>query len=191
MVGIQSYLGAIRDTVIEKQEHERDVRDNIKETKSLLRQAQYSSEIILTRVNDIMDTANLEKHSFHLNLSFFNLPRLLKQTLTSVKFMLSNKRMTASLSVEQDFARLFEHTLSDPVRVQQFAMNFLTNGIKFSESGSELKVSLDPVRLSHVKKFEDKWVLDACLFQQPKPQTPAGYQTIQVGKFSLESEILQ
>jgi hypothetical protein len=98
---------AIRDSVNEKEENNRDVRDNIREIKKLLKQGQYSSDIILNRVSDIMDAANFEKNSYHLNCSYFNLPSLLKATLNSVKFMLSNKRMKSSLRINQNLLKLF------------------------------------------------------------------------------------
>jgi hypothetical protein len=52
----------------------RNAHEEFKEIQSLLKQSVYSSEILLNRVNDIMDSANREKNTYQLNFSYFNLP---------------------------------------------------------------------------------------------------------------------
>ncbi|MBV8036134.1 MHYT domain-containing protein [Roseateles sp.] len=103
---------------------------------------------MLRLLNDILDTAKLEKGAVELEVADFSLRELCEQTLASLRITASKKRLPLELDypqAEPEFVR------GDALRLQQVLVNLVGNAIKFTERGH--------VRL-HVRYADNELLLD-------------------------------
>ncbi len=91
-----------------------------------------SARSLLGLLNDILDTAKLEKGAVELELKDFSLKQLLDQVADSLRLVAQAKR----LDLTTDFhPALPEYYKGDALRIQQVLINLLGNAIKFTEYG--------------------------------------------------------
>ncbi len=87
---------------------------------------------MLRLLNDILDTAKLEKGAVELEVADFSLRELCTQILTSLRITATKKRLLLELDypeTEPEFVR------GDALRLQQVLVNLIGNAIKFTERG--------------------------------------------------------
>ena len=94
-----------------------------------------SARSMLRLLNDILDTAKLEKGAVDLEIADFSLRELCQQILTSQRIMAVKKALALDLDypeTEPDYLR------GDALRLQQVLVNLLGNAIKFTAKGRVL-----------------------------------------------------
>ncbi|MDH0048683.1 PAS domain S-box protein [Comamonas terrigena] len=92
----------------------------------------YSARSMLRLLNDILDTAKLDKGAVLLEQASFSPRELCEQILASLRINADRKKLFLRL----DFDREIPHYLvGDALRVQQILVNLVGNAIKFTESG--------------------------------------------------------
>ncbi|MEO4046659.1 PAS domain S-box protein [Pseudomonas sp. CAU 1711] len=96
---------------------------------STVRQAARS---LLGLLNDILDTAKLERGALQLECVDFSLRALCEQVCASLRLSAEAKGLSLSLDYQAD---LPEHFKGDPLRIQQVLTNLLGNAVKFTENG--------------------------------------------------------
>ena len=87
---------------------------------------------LLRLLNDILDTAKLEKGAVAMEVADFSLQRLCEQTLDTVRLGASKKQLRLLLDYPTHLPQYFR---GDALRVQQVLLNLLSNAIKFTEQG--------------------------------------------------------
>jgi len=92
-----------------------------------------SARSLLGLLNDILDTAKLEKGAVELEQMDFSLLAVCEQTLNSLSLGAQRKSLKLSLDYPEAEPRYFK---GDPLRVQQVLVNMVGNAIKFTEKGS-------------------------------------------------------
>lgn len=93
---------------------------------------QQASHAMLRLLNDILDTAKLEKGAVRLETVDFSLRDLCQQIL-SVLHITADKK---NLALQLDYPEIDVNYLQgDPLRLQQILMNLIGNAIKFTEKG--------------------------------------------------------
>ncbi|RTL25251.1 MAG: histidine kinase, partial [Rhodocyclaceae bacterium] len=98
-----------------------------------------SARSLLGLLNDILDTAKLERGAMEIENMDFSLHDVVYQVGASLRLGAEAKGLTLDI----DYApSLGEHFRGDPLRVQQVLTNLLGNAIKFTERGS-VKVSAE------------------------------------------------
>ncbi|WP_079436429.1 MHYT domain-containing protein [Zoogloea sp. LCSB751] len=98
-----------------------------------------SARSLLGLLNDILDTAKLERGAMEIEHVDFSLHDVVYQVAASLRLSAETKGLTLDI----DYApSLGEHFRGDPLRVQQVLTNLLGNAIKFTERGS-VKVSAE------------------------------------------------
>ena len=90
-----------------------------------------SARSLLGLLNDILDTAKLEKGQVRLERRDFSLRELCQQQINVFSLEAGRK----GLQLEFDYALPQEHFSGDPNRVRQVLTNLLGNAIKFTEQG--------------------------------------------------------
>ncbi len=91
-----------------------------------------SARSLLRLLNDILDTARLEKGAVELELAPFSL----RELCTHLHASLLLEAQTRSLEFTLDYgAEMPEHFIGDALRVRQILANLLGNAIKFTEEG--------------------------------------------------------
>ena len=104
-----------------------------------LRTVYQSSSSLLGLLNDILDTAKLDKGAVELERLDFSLPELCQQVCDSHQLSADKKGLGFRLNYQVSGAEFFQ---GDPLRLRQILNNLIGNAIKFTEKGQvELRVS--------------------------------------------------
>lgn len=89
---------------------------------------------LLSLVNDILDLSKIEARKLSLRPESFSLERLLKQMKDTFSPQVNAKEIAFNLQTSSEIKGLTIHT--DQQRLEQVLRNFLSNAIKFTDSGS-------------------------------------------------------
>jgi signal transduction histidine kinase len=92
---------------------------------------------LLSLINDILDYSELERVAPTLHEERVDLIDLLVHAADGVKLLSSQK----GIEVSVDVVHRIPSVSLDPKRMTQVLMNLLTNGIKFSPEGSQVRIS--------------------------------------------------
>ncbi len=92
-----------------------------------------SGEHLLALINDVLDLSKIEAGHISLNISSFDLLRLLDEVEEMFRFRAEDKRLT--FVVERD-ERLPRAKRSDEGRLRQVLLNLLSNALKFTQAGT-------------------------------------------------------
>jgi PAS domain S-box-containing protein len=92
----------------------------------------HSARSLLGLLNDILDTAKLEKGAFELDLVDFSLLDLCKQITASLRLTAESKGLQLALDYHPALGEFYQ---GDPLRIQQIVTNLLGNAIKFTDRG--------------------------------------------------------
>ena len=110
-----------------------------------LKTVNQSARSLLGLLNDILDTAKLEKGAVQLEEHAFSLRDLCRQLINVFSLEAGQK----GLALEFDYHAQQEHYRGDPMRVRQVLTNLLGNAIKFTRQGSvRLQVDAGGKRLA-------------------------------------------
>ena len=91
-----------------------------------------SARSLLALLNDILDTAKLDKGAMELEVADFSLRTVCEQALNSLRLLAQRKNLALYLDYPSAEPRFFK---GDPLRVQQVLLNLVGNAIKFTERG--------------------------------------------------------
>ena len=91
-----------------------------------------SARSLLGLLNDILDTAKLEKGAVELEQLDFSLHAVCEQTFNSLRLGAQRKGLALQLDYPDAEPRFFK---GDPLRIQQVLVNMVGNAIKFTERG--------------------------------------------------------
>ena len=96
---------------------------------------QHSARSMLRLLNDILDTAKLEKGAVELEIADFSLPEVCDQILASLRIHAAKKRLELQcITTEQ----VPPYLRGDALRLQQVLLNLLGNALKFTQRGHVL-----------------------------------------------------
>ena len=98
-----------------------------------------SARSMLRLLNDILDTAKLEKGAVELEIADFSPRDLCEQTLSSVRILATKKGLDLQCRVS---AQVPPCLRGDALRLQQIVLNLLGNAFKFTEQGG-VEVHMD------------------------------------------------
>ena len=121
-----------------------------------------SARSLLGLLNDILDTAKLEKGQVRLERQDFSLRELCQQQINVFSLEAGRK----GLQLEFDYALPQEHFSGDPNRVRQVLTNLLGNAIKFTEQG-QVALCIDQYRKQVRLRISDSGIgIEADRLQQ-------------------------
>jgi len=92
----------------------------------------YSSDYILSLVNDLVDFSKLENDKIKIEKVSFNPKELVENVFNSLKKNASDKGILLLYDIEDE---LDTQLTSDPYRIKQILTNLVTNAIKFTQNG--------------------------------------------------------
>ena len=105
-----------------------------------------SGRTLLGLLNDILDTAKLEKGALQLEVRDFSLRQLCQQLVDMLSLEAGKKALSLYLDYPPEEPEFFQ---GDALRIHQVLLNLLTNAIKFTAIGS---VTL------HVRQGPEQWL---------------------------------
>lgn len=98
-----------------------------------LKTLKFSSENLLTIVNDILDYNKIESDKMVLESISFNLQEVLSQVYQTYEIRTQEKGISLDLVIGEEVP---VGVIGDPTRLSQVLMNLLNNAVKFTETGS-------------------------------------------------------
>ena len=98
-----------------------------------LRTAKESADLLLTLLNDLLDSAKVESGKLDLESSPFSLRRVLEQVTRVFAMRAGEKGLTFRCNVPEAVP---DSLLGDRMRLQQVLFNLAGNAVKFTEAGS-------------------------------------------------------
>ena len=105
-----------------------------------------SGRTLLGLLNDILDTAKLEKGALQLEVRDFSLRQLCQQLVDMLSLEAGKKALSLYLDYPPEEPEFFQ---GDALRIHQVLLNLLSNAIKFTATGS---VTL------HVRQGPEQWL---------------------------------
>ena len=111
------------------------------EQRNLLNLAVASAEGLRRVTNDVIDLARLEKGKLELEFAPFDLFALMDDTLRFWGPLADSKGLAVELAIDGEVPRYVQ---GDPARIRQIIDNFVSNAIKFTDTGEiRLRLALD------------------------------------------------
>ena len=106
------------------------------------KQAEYIGDILqsgqhlLSLINDILDLSKIEAGRMELELSDFDLPSAVENTLTLVRERAVRREITLERTLDERLGTI----LADERKVRQVLLNLLSNALKFTPEGGKIDV---------------------------------------------------
>lgn len=100
--------------------------------KNCLKTAKESADLLLTLLNDLLDSAKIESGKLELESAPFSLRRMLAQVASIVSVRASEKGLAFHCTVPDDTP---DALVGDRMRLQQVLLNLAGNAVKFTERG--------------------------------------------------------
>ncbi len=113
--------------------------------KQYLDRIRISAESLLGIINDILDISKVEAGKMNIEARVFDLPKMLKETLTIHSQSFGSKGINLSLNFAEG---MHTHYIGDALRIRQIVNNLLANAVKFTRQG-EVKVACWEEALPH------------------------------------------
>ncbi|OYW89519.1 MAG: hypothetical protein B7Z18_13035 [Alishewanella sp. 32-51-5] len=121
---------------------------NTPEAPRYLATVQQSAKALLVLLNDILDSAKLEKGKLELEQTDFNLTELLDNVVSTLWVEARNKQLELKLILDP---KLKPYYFGAADRLRQVLLNLLGNAIKFTERGTvtlEVSTSANGVQIA-------------------------------------------
>lgn len=97
-----------------------------------VRQIEFSSNILLSLINDILDYSKIRSKEFKLENIPFNLIELAGQVSDLISIEAFGKKLEVITNADYSIPKYF---MGDPLRIQEILINLLKNAVKFTSSG--------------------------------------------------------
>lgn len=103
-----------------------------KEQTEYVRQIKFSTDVLLSLVNDILDIAKIRSQEFKLESIPFDVATITEQVADLVSIEAFSKGLEIVTDTDASIPPL---VMGDPTRVQQILLNIIKNAVKFTKQG--------------------------------------------------------
>ena len=93
----------------------------------------FSTDNLLSVINDVLDFSKIESDKIHLENIDFNLSNLLKRVQEITRVAAIKKGLDVDLTID---STIHKYVKGDPVRLNQILVNLVSNAIKFTNKGT-------------------------------------------------------
>lgn len=100
--------------------------------KDLIEQAINSGKSLLAVINDILDFSKIDAGKLHIDAKPFSFRQCIDNAISDVSLEANNKGISLLVNQQQTH----DYWIGDRARIKQVLLNLLSNGVKFTESGS-------------------------------------------------------
>ena len=105
----------------------------------MLRSANLGCEVLINLVNNVLDAAKLKSDKMEISFSETNLMDIIQKVLVINSEALRSKGIRAKITVEKDLPRII---WIDSSRLLQIMMNLVSNAIKFTPQGGQVRINV-------------------------------------------------
>jgi len=102
-------------------------------SKNLVTTASYSMESLLGIINDILDFSKIEDDSIEFEKDYFSFTHIAKQVVAEMQVFADKQGLALTFKKSSKYQ---EGWLGDALRIKQILVNFVSNAIKFTVTGS-------------------------------------------------------
>ena len=106
--------------------------ENIEKVKEYMGHISTSSDILLQKINDILDLAKIEANQFELQASPQNIRMLVKEVYDLLEISANKKGLEFDYFIDPQIPNFL---MIDPTRFKQILINLCSNAIKFTNAG--------------------------------------------------------
>lgn len=117
-----------------------------------LKMAEINGKLLMSLIEDILDSNSIAQDKFNLKIEEFSLNKILKETEEIFLFQTNEKNIT--FSITNNFRRKDLIVISDPRRLKQILFNCISNAIKFTHNGGQIKINVLVTHVPNILKFE-------------------------------------
>ena len=118
-----------------------------KKQKNFIKKIDYSAKSLLGIINDILDFSKIEAGKLTIERVDFNLSKIVEDVIYLVEYKVEEKGLKLFVEIDSTLSKNF---YGDALRISQILTNFLTNAVKFTESG-EIGISIIKTENNNVK----------------------------------------
>ncbi|HUJ28505.1 MAG TPA: ATP-binding protein [Myxococcales bacterium] len=117
------------------------------------RQREYLNDVLTSAhhlmqlINDVLDLAKIESGKMEFRPEPVDLRRLADEVRSVLLALAANKRISVSIDVSENLATV----ILDPARLKQVLYNYLSNAIKFTPEGGEVRLRFLPEAGDHFR----------------------------------------
>jgi PAS domain S-box-containing protein len=124
-----------------------DAEDITDKNRKHLKTISQSARSLLHLLNDVLDSAKLEKDKLELDESAFYVTRLVDSVISTLWIQAKNKGLNLTFDIADDIQTLY---MGDENRLRQVLINLMGNAIKFTEKG-EVTLTLSVSDKQHIR----------------------------------------
>ncbi len=123
------------------------------------KQLEYTNDIrisglhLLGMINDILDMAKLDAKSMQLNITGFDITCTADEVCNIVKPLATKKNITIT-----KIYKTFDNINADRQKIQQILFNLISNAIKYTPDGGEIKITIDKNNTHAILTVEDNGI---------------------------------
>ena len=109
-----------------------------------------SGQLLLGIINDILDMSRIESGKTTLNVEKMNLPQQISQLDSIIRQQAGQRRQTFTVNTHLQH----ENVLADPNRLNQVLMNILSNAVKYTPKGGNIRLEVEELpRNEHFARY--------------------------------------
>ena len=98
--------------------------------------------MLINLIDDLLDLAKEEQLTFTFNKIYFNMLDVINGAFNTLQFISESRNIKTTLIVNPEHTKYFESVYGDKNRYTQIFLNFISNSLKFTNTGGEVKVTL-------------------------------------------------
>lgn len=114
--------------------------DNPEHVREYTQKISAASQHLLGLINDVLDMNKIESGSAVLNISELNLAQIIDEINTIIRPQANAKQQKFEISTA---SLTNEHLLGDKLRIEQILINILSNAVKYTSDGGNIKMIVD------------------------------------------------
>lgn len=137
LTNIYGYLEALSDDVISNPTDKKKALELVKE----------ETERLIQLIAELKKLAVLESENVQLSLAKTDINKLVKKACITFSHQLAKKKITLDLDLNQQLEKI----MLDQDKIQQVISNLLDNAIKYSPSGSLIKIKTEKTETDHLE----------------------------------------
>lgn len=99
-----------------------------------------SAKQLLMLINDVLDLAKIEADKMEFHPEKIDLPKLLVKTRDNFQTLITEKNIHFEIKINPDLHEI----IIDPEKLTQVVYNYISNAIKFTPEGGQVKISVSP-----------------------------------------------
>lgn len=115
------------------------------EQKDQLNVLKFSSEHMLSLINDILDLSKLEADRIQLEKAVLNIPEFIHKVISSFEPQYEEKGVAFKVKIDPKLKR---SVLADPTRLNQVLANLLSNALKFTNKDGIVKLEVKGISVN-------------------------------------------